>query len=302
MRLRLIRNITRQGFKGMWRNRGMGLASVSSISAVLIILGIILIMILSINSLVGETQTKFDEIEIYLHDDVTDENMNLIEEKVNENEGISSITFRSKNEALELMRDDWEDNAYLLDGLEEENTLPNSYIIQLKDINYADEVVHVLSDMDGIEKIDYHKEIIDKLAVFSNYIRVGGIALIAALIFVSIFIISNTIKLTVSARKREINIMKYVGATNGYIKGPFIMEGILFGLLGAVISIVVVYFGYEYFFNTVSQKVYAFFTIFTMGLVPPAAILNDIVIIFIAIGTGIGALGSLVSMRRYLNV
>src|SRR5699024_9356754 len=242
------------------------------------------------------------EIEVYLQDDVTDENMNLIEEKVNENEGISSITFRSKNEALELMRDDWEDNAYLLDGLEEENTLPNSYIIQLEDIKYADQVVHVLNDMDGIEKIDYHKEIIDKLAVFSNYIRVGGIALIAALIFVSIFIISNTIKLTVSARKREINIMKYVGATNGYIKGPFIMEGILFGLLGAVISIVVVYFGYEYFFNTVSQKVYAFFTIFTMGLVPPAAILNDIVIIFIAIGTGIGALGSLVSMRRYLNV
>src|SRR5699024_6161293 len=268
MRLRLIRNITRQGVKGMWRNRGMGLASVSSISAVLIILGIILIMILSINSLVGETQTKFDEIEVYLQDDVTDENMNLIEEKVNENEGISSITFRSKNEALELMRDDWEDNAYLLDGLEEENTLTNSYIIQLKDIKYADQVVHVLSDMDGIEKIDYHKEIIDKLAVFSNYIRVGCIALIAALIFVSIFIISNTIKLTVSARKREINIMKYVGATNGYIKGPFIMEGILFGLLGAVISIVVVYFGYEYFFNTVSQKVYAFFTIFTMGLVP----------------------------------
>ena len=87
--------------------------------------------------------------------------------------------------------------------------------------------------MDGIEKVQYHKEIIDKLMIFANYIRVGGIVIIAALVSVSIFIISNTIKLTVTSRSREINIMKYVGATNGYIKGPFVIEGVLFGLLGS---------------------------------------------------------------------
>jgi cell division transport system permease protein len=120
-----------------------------------------------------------------------------------------------------------------------------------------------------------------------------------ALVAVSIFIISNTIKLTVAARKREIQIMKYVGATNGYIKGPFVIEGVLFGLIGALLSIVLVYYGYGYFFKSVGDNLYSMFTII---LIEPKAILLDLSIIFIAIGTGIGSIGSLVSMKRFLNV
>ena len=100
-----------------------------------------------------------------------------------------------------------------------------------------------------------------KANVFANYIRIGGMVVIGALIAVSIFIISNTIKLTVTSRSREINIMKYVGATNGYIKGPFVMEGILFGLIGAGLSIAIVYYGYGYFFNSVNEQIYSIFAI-----------------------------------------
>ncbi len=300
MRLRLIKNITKQGFQGMWRNRGgMGLASVSSISAVLMILGVVLILILSINSLVIDTQGKFDEIEIFLYDDITDEQLIAIEDMARSKEGVLSILFKSKEQALDILKEDWEDEAYLLEGLEEENPLPNSYVIQLKDIKYADDIVNTAKKMDGIEKVQYHKEIIDKLMIFANYIRVGGIVIIAALVSVSIFIISNTIKLTVTSRSREINIMKYVGATNGYIKGPFVIEGVLFGLLGSLISIVVVYYGYGYFFDLVNETLYSLFTIM---LVPPTSIFKDISIIFVSIGAGIGALGSLVSMKRFLNV
>lgn len=283
----------------MWRNRGMGVASISSISAVLMILGVVLILILSINALVIDTQSKFDEIEIFLYDDATDEQLVAIEDMVRSKNGVLSILYKSKNQALEIYKEEWGDNADLLDGLETDNPLPNSYIIQLRDIEYADEIVDEAKGMSGVEKVNYHKEIIDKLMLMANYLRIGGIAIIAALVAVSIFIISNTIKITVSSRRREIQIMKYVGATNGYIKGPFVIEGLLFGLIGATLSIALVYFGYEYFFESVNEQLY---NIFAIILVKPESILADISIIFIAIGAGIGSIGSLVSMKRFLNV
>lgn len=283
----------------MWRNRGMGLASVSSISAVLMILGVVIILILSINSLVVETQGKFDEIEVFLEDDITEDELAVIEKTIKDNDGIKSMSFKSREEALDILREEWAEEAYLLDGLESENPLPNSYVIQLDDIKYADNIVDSTKSIDGIEKVQYHKEIIDKLMLFANYIRLGGIIIIGALVSVSIFIISNTIKLTVTSRSREISIMKYVGATNGYIKGPFVIEGVLFGLLGALISIAAVYYGYEYFFDAVNERL---FNMFSIILVQPVAIFKDITIIFLSIGAGIGALGSLISMKRFLNV
>jgi cell division transport system permease protein len=282
----------------MWRNRGMGLASVSSISAVLVILGIVLIMILSINNVVLETKTKFDEIQIFLEDELTEEQSNDIEKAAKDNEGVLSVMYQSKEQALEIMKEEWEDEAYLLEGLET-NPLPNSYIVQLKDIKYADNVVDKVKNIEGVEEVKYYKDVIEKLIVFANYVRFGGVVVIGILVFVSVFIISNTIKLTVTARKREVNIMKYVGATNGYIRGPFIIEGILFGLIGAALSILIVNYGYDYFFKAVSDKLYVLFTVY---LVSPAALIKDITIIFTAIGVGIGALGSLVSLKRFLNV
>jgi cell division transport system permease protein len=297
MKFRIFKNIVKQGFQGMWRNRGMGLASVGSITAVLIILGIVLIMILSINNVVLETKNKFDEIQIFLEDDITDEQLEYIENQAGDNEGVLSVIYQSKDQAMEIMKEDWEENASLLEGLES-NPLPNSFIVKLKDIEYADSVVDKVNGLEGVEEVKYYKDIIEKLVLFANYVRGGGLVITAILIFVSIFIISNTIKITVTARQREVNIMKYVGATNGYIRGPFIIEGILFGLIGAVLSILIVNYGYRYFFNTVNDKLYVLFTVY---LVPPVALIKDISIIFIAIGVGIGALGSLVSLKKFLN-
>ncbi len=298
MGFRIIKNIIKQGFQGMWRNRGMGLASVSSISAVLMILGIVLILILTINNVVLEMKTKFDEIQVFLEDDLLNEDLDLIETQIKESEGVLSVVFVSKEQGLEIMKEEWENEAYLLEGLEE-NPLQNSYIIQLKDIEYADNVVKKLKTINGVDDVKYYKDIIDKLMIFANYIRFGGIIIIGILVLVSIFIISNTIKLTVAARKREINIMKYVGATNGYIRGPFIIEGILFGLIGAVFSILLLNYGYEYFFKSVNDKLYVLFTVY---LVSPSLLIKDITIMFTVIGVGIGALGSIISLKRFLNV
>jgi cell division transport system permease protein len=123
--------------------------------------------------------------------------------------------------------------------------------------------------------------------------------IIAVLVFVSIFIISNTIKLTVTSRKREINIMKYVGATNSYIRGPFIIEGVFFGLVGAIISIAVVYFAYRYLYLNMNES---FYNMFTFYLIPPESIISDISVIFLTLGAGIGAMGSMLSLKKFLNV
>ena len=198
-----------------------------------------------------------------------------------------------------MLKEQWGEEAYILEGVEETDALPNSYIIQLKNIEYADIVVDKIKGLKGVEGVKYYKDIIEKLMLVANYIRIGGIIIIGVLIFVSIFIISNTIKITVASREREINIMKYVGATNGYIRGPFIIEGILFGLIGSVISILLINYGYEYFFKSVNDELYVLLTVY---LVPPASLFNDIAIMFTAIGVGIGALGSIVSLKRFLNV
>lgn len=298
MKFRIFKNILKQGFVGMWRNRGMGLASIGSITAVLIILGMVLILILSINNVVNETKNQFDEIQVYLEDGLTEDQMNNIKNHINECDGVLSVVFQSKEQALEIMKQDWGDEGYLLEGLDQ-NPLPSSYIVQVKDIKYADNVVNSLTGIQGIDEIKYYKDIIDKLMTVAKYIRIGGILIIGILMFISVFIISNTIKITVSARKREINIMKYVGASNGYIRGPFIIEGIFLGLIGAALSIVIVNFGYDYLFKIVNEKLYVIFTVY---LVPPYLLLKDIIIMFVAIGVGIGTVGSIFSLKKFLNV
>lgn len=277
----------------------MGVASVSSIAAVLVILGIVLILVLSVNTLVADTQEKLDEVEVFLKEDLSDTQKERIRETIESQEGVISVIKKTKDQALEIIKDEWGEDAYLLEGLEEDNPLPESYVAQLESLEKADTIVESIKDLDGIDRIRYHKEAIEKLLLFAEYVQKGGMVIIIVLILVSIFIISNTIKITVNSRSREINIMKYVGATNAYIKGPFIIEGVLFGMIGAGLAILITYFGYGYLFDIINERLYEFFQVM---LVAPTMIFEDISIMFIAIGGGIGALGSVISMKRFLNV
>lgn len=274
----------------------MGFASVSSISAVLVILGAVLILIMSINSLVKDIQTRFDEVEIFLEEDITKENKERIVDFAESESSIKSIEYISPEEALEILEENWGDDSYLLEGVKD---LPDSYKIRVNDIKNTNRIVEQMKQIDGIIRVKYNQDIINKLTTFARYIRLGGIIVIAVLIAISVFIISNTIKLTVASRKREINIMKYVGATNAYIKTPFIIEGILFGIVAAGVSITIVYFGYGYLVGLIKERLYV---IFNVLLVQPETILKDISIMFLVIGAGIGALGSMISMKKYLNV
>lgn len=298
MKFQVLINLIKQGFQGMWRNRGMGVASVASIAAVLMILGIVIVLILSINNIVMNTRAQFDQIDVFLEDDITDEEIAAIEETALENEGIVQVEYKPREDALEEMKESWGDESYLLEGLEE-NPLPDTFIITIDDIVYSDSVVSSMTGLAGVEEVSSYEDAVDNLINIANYIKIGGISIIAILALISVFIISNTIKLTVVSRKREINIMKFIGATNGYIRGPFVIEGLMFGLLGAILSIIVVYFGYVGLFDTLNNQLFA---ILAGSLISPELILSDVLIMFLSIGAGIGVLGSMVSVKRYLNV
>lgn len=299
MKIRTLGYMIKEGFKNLWRNRMMSLASISSVAATLIILGIIFILIFNINSLAEGAQEQVDSIQVYLNKDIASDRIEEIGNEIKSIEGIKEIKFESKNDALENMKDLWGDKGYLLEGVESDNPLPNSYIVYLENIEDSEEIVAKIKLINNIDLVQFHKDIIDKIIWITDFVKIVGLVIIVILIAISIFIIGNTIKLTVAARRREINIMKYVGATNWFIRWPFFIEGTFLGLLGSGIALLIIYFSYRYVYNIASSNLYVMLTAY---LVPIPKIIDNLLLMFIVLGSGIGALGSITSMRKYLRV
>lgn len=298
MSSKILKHTIKQGLQGIFRNRTMSLASIGSVTAVLVILGLILMIILNVNALSLTTKEKFDEIYVYLNDNITNERIREIGEEINGIDGTMAIVFQSKEYALENMKEQWGEDGKLLDGLSK-NPLPNTYVIQLKDVSYATSVINKIQQKDGIEEVKYYKDVVEKLISTAEFIQSFGMIVIIILLLVSIFIIQNTIKITVSSRKTEIELMQYIGASNGFVRGPFLFEGIVLGSIGAVFAIIIVLNGYDYLVKFANEKL---FTMLSVYLIPARLISVDILIIFITIGVGIGILGSIVSLKKFLNV
>ena len=296
-KLRIFINTLKSGFKGVWTNRSMGFASIISIFAVLTILGFIMIATFSINRMVGDVEKKVDEIDVFLLDSITKEQKESIENVLKSQQGLETYSFKTKEQSYEDFKKILKDDAYILEGFE--NALPTSYVIKMKDLGKSKELVEKLKPLEGIDKIRYNQDLISKMMTISKYVYYGGLSMIILLIFISLFVISNTIKLTVFARRKEIGIMKYVGATNTMISGPFIIEGLVFGFLGSLVSFLVVYLGYSYIYSRYNNNM---FNVFSTYLGRPEIIFKDILVIFFTLGVGIGALGSLFSLRKHLDV
>jgi len=288
----------KEAIKSLWRNRLMSLASITSVSATLIILGIIFALIININSLAQSARDQFNSIQVYIvegSDELTRETLGTA---ISETVGVSEVIYESSQDALEKMKDEWGDNAYLLEGIEQ-NPLPNSFLVYLDDIYYSEQVVTAISTYEGVDEIKSYQDVVERLISFTDFIRKSGMIVMFVLIAISTFIIHNTIKLAVNARHREINIMKYVGATNWFIRWPFLIEGTLLGMIGAGVATLVLKMGYEYLYGFLGAD---FYVIIYAYLITPNALMKDLMFLFFVIGSGIGALGSIWSMRKYLNV
>ena len=287
----------KQAFKQAFRNRAMSLASMFSITAMLLILGLFFILVVNINMVSETAKKQFDTIQVYLLDETTYEQASAMISELDGNEGVKEASYLSNEEAMATWRAKWGDNAYLLDGLEN-NPLPNSLLIKVTKLEAADAVVAKIKTFEGIEDIKYYKDTVDQLMKVTGLIQVGAMIVIIFLVIVAVVVVSNTIKLTVLAREREISIMKYVGATNWFIRGPFLIEGIIIGILSASISVGIISFIYYKITELIGPD---FFVMLSTTMVPGKFLVIHLVWIFLALGVSIGACGSIVSMRRFLD-
>jgi len=279
------------------RNRNMCTASIFSITSMLLILGLFFILVVNTNMLSEAARSQIDTIQVYIEDEVETSSVIEMERTINKLSGVNEVTFVDKDEALEKLKVRWGENGYLLEGLEE-NPLPRAFEIKVNKLEDADAIVARVEVINGVESIKYSKSVVEQLIGITNTIKLAGGILIIALIIISVILVSNTVKLTVVAREREISIMKYVGATNWFIRGPFFIEGIIIGIIGAAISLGIINVIYVKIMEALSSKAIA---IFSMGLVPSEFLISNLVWIFIVLGISIGSMGSILSMRRFLD-
>jgi len=288
-----------EGFSNVFKNKKSTGASLMIMCATMIIFGIFLILGENINHFVAEVEAA-QGIQVFIKNEATQEQIDDIGEKIRNLEGVSTTVFVSKEQALDQMKERFGDKKDLLEGYEENNIFPASYVVTLTDLSRSKEVQDQILTFDNIKKITSKDETVSTLISLANGIKIITGVILILLIIISIFIISNTIKLTVHARRKEISIMKYVGATNGFIRWPFIVEGMIIGIVASTISIVLISAAYGFVADQLVNS--KFMQVINMSLVSFGDMFNSIIFVYMLLGIGIGAFGSVISMRKYLKV
>lgn len=292
----LIYNI-KQVVQQIGRNKGMSFASVLAITAMTLILGLFFVISVNINLFSEMIQKDYDYVEVYLKDDVDEKQVDNIKGKLENISGVKNIEYRSKQEALKIMKQRWGESGYLLDSLGD-NPLPDSIVINAEDNETANNINKFAKKIDGVEDVKYYKETVDKLTKASNFLQYSAIVIMIFLIVVSVIVVSNTIKLTVLNRSKEISIMKYVGATNWFVRGPFLIEGIFLGIVSSMIAAALTWLIYIQIEKLIGDDI---MVILSSPLVPADYLAVNLLVIFLAIGVSVGASGSIVSMRKFLD-
>lgn len=276
-----------EGFSNVFKNKKSTGASLMIMCATMIIFGIFLILGENINHFVAEVESV-QGVQVFINNDATQEQIDEVGEKIRQIDGVSTVEYVSKDDALQQMKDRFGDKQDLLEGYEENNIFPASYVVTLTDLTKSQEVQDQILTFDNIKKITSKDETVTTLINLANGIKIVTGVILVLLVIISIFIIANTIKLTVHARRKEISIMKYVGATNGFIRWPFIVEGMIIGVFASIISIVIVGVAY----NFIAQKLISseFMQVINMSLVTFSDMFNSIIFVYMLLGIGIGAI------------
>ncbi|WP_424766676.1 permease-like cell division protein FtsX [Paenibacillus sp. sgz302251] len=295
----------REGFKNIIRNGWMSFASMSSIFVSLFILGVFVLLALNLNHMAGQIESQV-QIRVYLELNVDQAKMTELQNKIGNLTEVSKVTFVSKEEGLELLRKNLgEENKDLLAGYEnEKNPLPDSFTVEVYDpqaVGTAAQQIEAINQADElkpINKINYGQGTVEMLFKVTNALRYIGFIIVIGLSVTAMFLISNTIKMTIIARRREIGIMKLVGATNSFIRWPFFIEGALIGIISSVLTTIAVLVGYSELVKFtqigLSLMMIKLVTVEEAGLMTAALLLG--------LGTLLGVWGSIISIRKYLKV
>ena len=296
MKIRGIRYFFSEAFKNIFSNGWMTLASIFTVTASLLVLGVFMVLTVNLNSIVGNLEGSYQIVTI-VDETVTDEGLISIGQQLKNIPNVESAVLNTNEERFTALQEKMGENASLLDRYKDDNPLRDMYLVTLRDLSQSENTVKEMQKINGIIKIQQNEEAINKLVNIANYVRRFSLLVILILAAVSIFIIANTIKLTVFTRRKEINIMKFVGATDWFIRWPFVIEGIFIGIIGSVISIGLIIFGYSAVSGVVDSLNIMFFT-----MKPIAELYTPIIAASLGLGVILGGLGSLISVRKHLNV
>ena len=295
MKLSTSEYFIKEVYTSFKRNIWMTLASIFTVVLSLFILGFFSIVILNLNKMADTLESQV-QISVYLKDDLSQEEIDETKETLSKIEGLQDIKFTTREEAMENFKERLGDQQFLLDALDDTNPLPDSFSLTVTSPQQVKTIADTVVALNSVESASYSQDIINHLFNLTHIIRLIGVALIILLTGAAIFIISNTIRLTVFARRKEIAIMKYVGATDWFIRWPFLLEGICLGFIGGGLATIFLYIVY----NQVTQEIYEAMAFFP--LIPQHPFINYISLAILVAGIIIGALGSTISLKRFLKV
>jgi cell division transport system permease protein len=292
----------KQGIVGLFKNRLMSLASIGTISACILIVGIFYAVVANVEYMLEEVETKIG-IVTFFDEGIEEDRILEIQEMIRSREDVYSVTYISADEAWESFQADYfEGREELLMGFENDNPLKDSASLQifLADITTQGKLVDYIMSLEGVRMVREDREVTDLITSVSDFVKYISVILIAVLIIVSVFLISNTVRLAIELRKKEINIMKFIGATDAFIRGPFFVEGALIGAIGSLIPLGVIY----YFYSDVIQSLLEKFSVIGDYLVfiPVNEFFVTLLPLSLAIGILIGVFGSMITIHKHLRV
>ena len=288
-----------EGFRNVFKNKKSTGASLIIMCATMLIFGLFFVIGENVNYIMKEVEAQ-QGMQVFLVKDATDEQITQVGEQIKAIEYVGKVEYVSKDDALNSLKERFGENGDLLNGYYEKNPLKASYVVTLTELEQSDNVYAQIEQLNYVNNIEVRNDTIDALIHIANGIRIVSGVILILLIVISIFIIANTIKLTVHARRKEISIMKYVGATNGFIRWPFIVEGIIIGVISAMISIVLLGVSYNWAIGKLLDSSVA--TMVSFNLLTFSDMFALVLTVYLILGIGIGVIGSAISMRKYLEV
>ena len=295
MKMRTSEYMVRETLISLKRHNWMSIASISTVAVSLFVLGIFMILVLNMNRMASFLESQV-QISVYLKDDLSKEDIRGIGNDIRDLQGIYTVEYISRADAEKRLRERLGEQAYLLDALGEENPLPDSYEVTVRDPSMVETAAKAIAEFSGVEQTKYGQDVVEHLFDITRLIRIFGLVLMLLLAGATLFIISNTIRLTVFARRKEVAIMKYVGATDWFIRWPFVLEGIVMGFAGGVVAAIALKLVYA----AAAAKIYD--TLAFFPLIPEQPFMTIIGILIVISGMAIGALGSSISLNRFLKV
>ena len=299
MRYNVLTYLIGEGFSNVFKNKKQAMTSLGMMCITMLIFGVFFIIGQNLNHFVEQVESK-QGMQVFIKKEATEIQVQELRTKLQNIEGVNTVEFVSEEDALQQVKNKLGEKSSLIKGYEQDNPFPPSYVLTLTDLNLTSKVQEQVNQLDNIDEITSSDQTINTLVKLASGIKIGTYVILAFLIIFSIFIIANTIKLTVHARRREISIMKYVGATNGFIRWPFAVEGMIIGLISGAASVGIL--SGIYYLVEQSEAFTQFLSKIQLTLLQFGDMLNTIVIIYLILGIGIGVLGSTISMRKYLKV